>query len=503
YQNDTDPLDPDSDDDGLTDGDEVLTYGSDPNDSDTDDDGLDDATEVGLGTDPTEADTDNDLMPDGWEVGNGLDPLVDDANDDADNDGHTNFEEYDAGTDPMAPWSIPLPPQVGSALDFDGLDDYVSLGNVAVSGSQLTVEVWVRPRAVGAARILEKLEDYGVQFTTSNAVRFLTKHGFTWDYLDGQIQNAVDEWVHVACVLDGNSKSIYINGQLDSQKAYTYDVKVTTNNLIVGADSPGATQGFIDAVIDDIRVWSVGRSEPEIQAAMDTALTGGEPGLMGYWNLEEGSGQVAGDLANGFDGQLGATAGPDDSDPAWVASEVALDPTQAQGPEIGGLTSPSAVGYATTAVVTATISDVNAGDHGVASATLYYGYGWPYNDFSVVGSGPGGTGDGPWTFDIPAQGQGHQGETISFFIRADDTRGNPTFDSNGGTTYSISIGVPADWDGDGDVDLDDHAAFDACLTGPDGGPPGAGCEAFDSDADVDVDLPDFGAFQRAFTGPGR
>ena len=51
------------------------------------------------------------------------------------------------------------------------------------------------------------------------------------------------------------------------------------------------------------------------------------------------------------------------------------------------------------------------------------------------------------------------------------------------------------------VDLDDFAEWDACMTGPDGGPYDDGCEAFDFDYDGDVDLADFAAFQEAFTGP--
>ena len=48
---DTDPNDPDSDDDGLSDGDEV-DLGTDPNNPDTDGDGISDGDEVANGTDP-------------------------------------------------------------------------------------------------------------------------------------------------------------------------------------------------------------------------------------------------------------------------------------------------------------------------------------------------------------------------------------------------------------------------------------------------------------------
>lgn len=80
----TDPLDPDTDGDGLLDGEEVATYGTDPLDSDTDGDDLLDGAEVNEhGTDPLDPDTDYDYYSDGTEV--------------------------DCGSDPLDPLSIPLP----------------------------------------------------------------------------------------------------------------------------------------------------------------------------------------------------------------------------------------------------------------------------------------------------------------------------------------------------------------------------------------------------------
>ncbi|MBJ7355906.1 hypothetical protein, partial [Nocardioides sp.] len=142
----TDPLDPDTDDGGVTDGAEVdhgtdplngaddlpgtgdadgdgLTdveegeLGTDPNDPDTDDDGLSDGAEVNTyGTDPLDADTDDGGVTDGAEVGNGTDPL--DGEDDVpgtgdtDGDGLTDVEEGELGTDPNDP-----------DTDGDGLSD--------------------------------------------------------------------------------------------------------------------------------------------------------------------------------------------------------------------------------------------------------------------------------------------------------------------------------------------------------------------------------------------
>jgi len=46
-------------------------------------------------------DTDGDLMPDSYENANGLDAFRNDANEDLDEDGMTNLEEYQSGTDPQ------------------------------------------------------------------------------------------------------------------------------------------------------------------------------------------------------------------------------------------------------------------------------------------------------------------------------------------------------------------------------------------------------------------
>ncbi|HKX75923.1 MAG TPA: hypothetical protein VJR05_11115, partial [Acidimicrobiia bacterium] len=78
----TDPFDPDSDDDGLSDGDEVNVHGTDPLDPDSDDDGLSDGLEVDLGLDPLNPDTDGDGIPDGQDtefIENAINALGDEA----------------------------------------------------------------------------------------------------------------------------------------------------------------------------------------------------------------------------------------------------------------------------------------------------------------------------------------------------------------------------------------------------------------------------------------
>lgn len=105
----SDPRNPDTDGDGLSDARE-RELGTDPRNPDTDGDGLTDAEELVLGTDPLDADTDDDGRRDGDEVNVGIvvrvagqaprtvfsDPLVADA----DLDGLVDSLEALLGTDP-------------------------------------------------------------------------------------------------------------------------------------------------------------------------------------------------------------------------------------------------------------------------------------------------------------------------------------------------------------------------------------------------------------------
>ncbi|MGQ9643619.1 MAG: OmpA family protein, partial [Ignavibacterium sp.] len=87
----TDPMNPDTDGDGLKDGDEYLNYKTNPLNKDTDADGLSDYDEVNVHkTNPLVADTDGDGLNDGDEV---MKYKTDPLKADSDNDGLNDNEE--------------------------------------------------------------------------------------------------------------------------------------------------------------------------------------------------------------------------------------------------------------------------------------------------------------------------------------------------------------------------------------------------------------------------
>jgi len=81
----------------------LLTYGGQPV-ADSDDDGLSDDEEVSLGTNPFNPDTDGDGVPDGEEIAKGTDPRMADT----DQDGFSDGYEQLCGTDPLNPEDVPV-----------------------------------------------------------------------------------------------------------------------------------------------------------------------------------------------------------------------------------------------------------------------------------------------------------------------------------------------------------------------------------------------------------
>ncbi|HTP00302.1 MAG TPA: hypothetical protein VMJ64_02940 [Anaerolineales bacterium] len=95
----TDPNVPDTDVDGLMDGQEALKTGTNPLNPDTDADGLKDGDEARLGTNPLSPDTDGDGLPDGAEIAQGTNPM----NPDTDGDGLMDGAEHKPCPDPLNP----------------------------------------------------------------------------------------------------------------------------------------------------------------------------------------------------------------------------------------------------------------------------------------------------------------------------------------------------------------------------------------------------------------
>lgn len=117
-----------------------LNWHADDRSGDPDGDGLCNVDEHTAGTDPQDPDTDNDGITDGEEVVNGADGYITDPTDpDTDGDGRGDGWEVTNGSDPTVPtvWGIRVGLELSPAAQTVGLTQFASL-SVAVSNSSAT-----------------------------------------------------------------------------------------------------------------------------------------------------------------------------------------------------------------------------------------------------------------------------------------------------------------------------------------------------------------------------
>jgi lipoprotein-anchoring transpeptidase ErfK/SrfK len=148
----------DSDNDGLSDHDEINKYFTDQNNPDTDGDGFDDGKEIKYGFSPRfpdkkkliSVDSDNDELNDLWEINLGTNLL----NADSDNDGHTDGEEVLNGFDPLSDKNEKLEKLIKVSLKNQGLSYY--LGDKKITNFKISSGIKRLPTPRGTFSILQK-----------------------------------------------------------------------------------------------------------------------------------------------------------------------------------------------------------------------------------------------------------------------------------------------------------------------------------------------------------
>ena len=186
----------------------------------------------------------------------------------------------------------------GNALSFDGVEDYVDLGNTEIIGdnTSFTIETWIKPDLVSSGGI------YGEFLSASNHTKnylnlTANKHIAFDQYLDNGggalVSNTAlneNKWYHIAYVQDGTNRKIYINGVLDIEdnSAETYNGSVP-DAVCIGAR---ARDNTIDEIytgeIDEFRLWNIARTETQIQANMYNIIQNPSiPSLIAYYIFDE------------------------------------------------------------------------------------------------------------------------------------------------------------------------------------------------------------------------
>ncbi len=225
----------------------------------------------------------------------------------------------------------------GYALQFDGSDDQVVIPrSVSLEPTEeLTVECWAKAESSGESQ--SRLIRKAGASTAGYILAWQQQYGgivqLRLDRVAGSQTVVVPDptphsayfgqWHHFAGVYsraDAEAR-LYVDGELVAARPASRPLTHVVTDLIIG-NGVISIETF-KGLIDEARVWSVARTQEQINADKDRALLGCELGLIGYWRFDEGAGQqVLDSSGQGNHGWLGSSTAIDGLDPVWVESDA-------------------------------------------------------------------------------------------------------------------------------------------------------------------------------------
>ena len=215
----------------------------------------------------------------------------------------------------------------GTALQFNGATQYVSIATTGSLSGTFTIEMWAKPSApttdVGlAGSRLPTDFSFDCKLISGNLIHGDIGSGVSWltTAADASVLYSTSRWCHVAYVVTPTNYTIYVGASPVATGTYTVDDPVlydSNHQLYIGWSGFPGVEYFVGE-IDEVRVWNTVRSQAEIGFNYYRRLTGSEPGLMGYWRFDEGAGMTTADISgHGFTATLV-------NGPAWVPSTAPI-----------------------------------------------------------------------------------------------------------------------------------------------------------------------------------
>jgi gliding motility-associated-like protein len=165
---------------------------------------------------------------------------------------------------------------------------WLAIGDLDVGGTQLTVEALYKRGANGNIQniISKHLDPSNVNYLLrANNFQITTSSGFK--VVTSPIPVVNNVWYHIAATYDGGSIKLYINGCLVADSAHTGTI--VTNDLVSAIGTRAASPGtdHFRGSIDELRVWNVVRTQPQILQNMNNLPNPTtQAGLLAYYKFD-------------------------------------------------------------------------------------------------------------------------------------------------------------------------------------------------------------------------
>jgi hypothetical protein len=224
----------------------------------------------------------------------------------------------------------------GGAMNFDGVEDCVNLGNVISAPEELSISAWVRPdtiteefniliKGIGASGDRE----YGLSIIYGKVRGLVADESANdVDVIGGNTTIPAGEWSHASMTWNGTVMKVYLNGIEDGSvitSVNSGDIESLTADLEIGKD---VSPDYADGSIGEVLIYNRALPAAEIKAIYASKNAWyPKTGLVSRWSMEkngintgqshpngstvkDSAGSNDGTINDGADGSMTLTSSP-------------------------------------------------------------------------------------------------------------------------------------------------------------------------------------------------
>jgi hypothetical protein len=143
----------------------------------------------------------------------------------------------------------------GSALQFDGSNDYVNAGNsnsLNIS-NYITIGALVKINAISSGQVLRKEHSYFLRINGDGLGRFTLWNDTSYYDLYTTAALSANRWYYLVGTYNGSHSKFYVNGILNNTAIQSGSIRRTSNILFIG--SYAGSGEFFNGIIDSIRLY--------------------------------------------------------------------------------------------------------------------------------------------------------------------------------------------------------------------------------------------------------
>lgn len=207
------------------------------------------------------------------------------------------------------------------ALDLSAAGNMVKVPNYAIDltpGNAITIQLDVKFNTASSHADIITMntsdisDPFSLFYTNSHKIYLVRGDGVSNTNNIANVKAftpTIGQWYNFSAVIKKDTALLYIDGVLDTtlyttNPNYNYS---TIKDLYIGSRSDGWADA--NAVFDNVRIWTVEKSQVEIDSLRKVCVDGSDANLSLLYNFDEGSGTIAHDLALSDGAQDGTIIG--------------------------------------------------------------------------------------------------------------------------------------------------------------------------------------------------